>query len=400
MKKIILGLSILVIAVTTIFLACKKNSDSCKTCRVNPNFTLTNTEISGNAYQLKMYANRENSFFLQYKSEKDFSKLEAFLAELEVDRLLNNELNNSIVNSIIIFSNEKPTVEFKLKSQSVQGVLFYLINNAGQMRTLLINTEGGEPAIMKKFSLNTEILTTNDIVDISKQGFAAKAVSATAFINFGSLPKKNLQISNLQKELAVQKINLSNAKVTAQGPAHYCDVVTCESASQGYCTAQESQSTGEYWFCLFTSEEQLCPKRVTNTTSPEGMNTEVQDDSLYSFRDNYMASRVKGAVYINRYYQLSELMEIDSLDIPFCLSTLSVVENKILPIINSLKSNPTSSTILYNTQVKDDIVNYLLIAKNKYASQTAKDYIDQIISDVNFLANKSANDVNNYLSTP
>lgn len=269
------------------------------------------------------------------------------------------------------------------------------------MRTWLINTEGENAFINYQFSLNTEIMTTNDIVDISKLGFSTPVVSATAFINFSSLPKTNLKPSALQIQLASKNMVFHNAKSSSQnGPAHHCDIVTCQSDGQGYCTAQESQQTGEEWFCLFTSEDKMCPKRVSNELASTTINTDVQDDSLYNFRDNYLASRVKGAVYINRYYQLSDMMEVDSIDLSFSISTINIIENKILPIVNSLKANPTSTNILYSIQDRDDIVNYLLLAKDKFADPVAKGYIDQIINDVIFLANKSANDVNTYLSIP
>lgn len=279
----------------------------------------------------------------------------------------------------------------------IKGILFYFKNSDGNMYTKLFTLEGDEPINKTDFSLSTKFVSTNDVVDIAKKCFNSNVKSATALIDFPLLPKENVRVSDFQRKL----ISYSNPLFKTTRPDDKGEArcnITCKSDAKGYCVASESGTFGESWRCQSTE----CPKRATDYNPSSYLyDTETQNDSLYSFRDRYMANKAKGVKYINMYYSLSDSSDIiDSLDISFSIATLDIVENSILPIINELKSNPSSTSILYNNATRDNIVNYLLWAKNKFPSNSNKAKIDQIISDVNFLANKTNAEVDLYLSLP
>lgn len=267
------------------------------------------------------------------------------------------------------------------------------------MTTRFISFEYGGPIENKDLNLETQFLSTNDVVNIAKQAFNIEIKSATAFINFSKLPKKEQFVEGALQTKLNTFIN-TYSKITApsgrKSNTHYCDVVTCESTDQGYCVASESEMTGESWRCQPTE----CPKEEADSNNPSSINTNTQNDSLYNFRDNYLVNKTKGTFYINKYYELGTKLSKDSIDIAFSLATITIIENSILPIINQLKANPNSSTVLYNNTTRDNIVAYLLLAKNKFPRNTEKAEIDLIINDVNYLANKTALEIDTYLSTP
>lgn len=95
---------------------------------MNPNFSLTNTEFFGNSYDFKMYTSSNNDFYFQYKKETDFSKLGDFFAQMNIEKLLDIELGNASINSIVVFSNKIPSQKFKLEKESIKGVLLYVKN--------------------------------------------------------------------------------------------------------------------------------------------------------------------------------------------------------------------------------------------------------------------------------
>ncbi len=95
---------------------------------------------------------------------------------------------------------------------------------------------------------------------------------------------------------------------------------------------------------------------------------------------------------------MSKKLPLQELDLSFCTSSFDFVTSKIIPIANDLVSNPNSNSVLIKAADKVQIVDYLILVKNKYQDIESKNKIDKIIDYVILFEDKSNYFITNYLS--
>ncbi|RDI12137.1 hypothetical protein [Flavobacterium sp. AG291] len=96
------------------------------------------------------------------------------------------------------------------------------------------------------------------------------------------------------------------------------------------------------------------------------------------------------------YYSLN--IPKDNITLPFCYESVELIGDIILPMTQDLTANPNSGTILIDDAENLKIITYLNKTKNLYNDNSQKIKIDFIINEINFLTNKTNNEITNYLS--
>ncbi|WP_395044438.1 hypothetical protein [Flavobacterium sp.] len=114
------------------------------------------------------------------------------------------------------------------------------------------------------------------------------------------------------------------------------------------------------------------------------------DNKLISFRDNYLKKIAGGQNVIQYYYQLSENLPLDKIDLSFCKKTFDLIINKIIPLCSKLEENPNLETnILVDNATKTELINYLKEIKEIYNDSNSKSKIDLLIIEIDSMSNKS-----------
>ena len=184
--------------------------------------------------------------------------------------------------------------------------------------------------------------------------------------------------------------------LVANGTPHHCNTAICGSDAVGYCTAQESQSGGENWFCVpivFDDEDPWCEKaRLDANFNGEEIDMETQNTTLRSFRNNFLMNSSNGISYIQNYYYLSSKINTTA-DLVYSVQAMNVLINDILPIINKINTAPNGTQILISNTSAAKIVSLLLVIKGKLSDSYDLDLIDEIIVDVNHFKNRPINEV-------
>ncbi|MBL7712831.1 MAG: hypothetical protein JNL13_10215 [Chitinophagaceae bacterium] len=390
MKYAKIAISMLSAFLLFYILSCRKDNNTCKSCMVRNDYQIVPTKILGLNVDFKMYRDSAKNYNLLFKKETEVSNFSSILSALNTFESIKSELQNNHIAAIVLFSNQQVLKDLELNPSQIAGVMVYFKNSTKNMMTVRVfKLQDQNPIEYENLAARTLFLSTNDIHDLASKLFQTK--TSVALINYQLLPKGPVMKMDFQTKL--ERLNLSLSKTTVPNQPHQCSA-PC-SSGQGYCTASESQNGGEKWNCWST---QGCKKTDADIRGRGYMQDRNQNDSLYAFRDDYLYNTVKGQSYIHSYYALCESFSTDSMSFSFSIETLDIVESHVLPIIGYLKNHSNSQEILINGAAKTNLVNYMLKAKNKFTEEGARNRIDEIIEDINYLANKPTSEVHNFLN--
>lgn len=406
LKVIALSALAFVTIASTVFVSCQKTeetSSSCKSCDSNTNFEKKTISLINKNIELKVYGNAIDKSTFSYADYNIELIKNEFLSNFNIE--INEDLKNYRIASATLFSKNIITNNLKIESANINAILFYLIKG-NIYKTILLEKRNGVFLTNPDLLVTSEVISSNDINNIAQNVLLEKCVSTISFIGFSKLLKTDNRISTLQTKIN-SITELKNKTRTVNGPGHGNTAVSCNApcipGTESFCTAQESQSGGEHWFC-FPSVTGGCSADAMVVKIKEGginisnYNFDLFYNSLYSFRDQYLSDKVKGKVIIVDYYELSKSFPIQELDLPFCTSSFDFVTSKIIPITNDLVNNPNSNNILIKAVNKAQIIDYLILVKNKYQDSESKKKVDNIINYINLFEDKTNDYITNYLS--
>ena len=208
---------------------------------------------------------------------------------------------------------------------------------------------------------------------------------------------KDLNNNNPQK-LGLQNTLLKSSSVMAKSGS-YC-YSPCYPGSDAWCTATESQSGGERWFCL--ADPKPCLNDATESIAEQNESlTQYRISNtrefLHTFRDNYLSNENNGNRYVEIYYDFSKKIDYSKINTTFIKETFTLINN-MKPKLELLLNNKNSNSII----VIDDNTAYLLVTyltkySNMFSDQDSLDNIDFLINKINQFKNKSNGYITNNL---
>lgn len=408
LKLIALTVLAFVTIASTVFVSCQKQqeetSSNCKACDSNTNFEYKTISLLNKNIELKVYGNAVDNTSFSYADYNIESIKSELLSIFKIE--INEDFKNYRIASATLFSKNIITNNLKIESANFNAILFYLIKG-NIYKTVLFEKRNGVFLTNPDLLVTSEVISSNDINNISQNVLLDKCVSTISFIGFSKLLKTDNRMSTLQTKIN-SITELKNKTRTVNGPGGGNNgPITCNApcplSTHAYCTAQESQSGGEHWFCAADIVGDCMADAMVVKIKEVGgnltnYNFEFFYNSLYSFRDQYLSDKVKGKIIIADYYELSKKLPLQELDLSFCTSSFDFVTSKIIPIANDLVSNPNSNSVLIKAADKVQIVDYLILVKNKYQDIESKNKIDKIIDYVILFEDKSNYFITNYLS--
>ncbi|ALM49939.1 hypothetical protein AMR72_14120 [Flavobacterium psychrophilum] len=369
------------------FSSCESNNVyECETCeQVEPK--IINQQILGKSYKMKVY-DSENDYHFMYKNQDNFTNFQSIFNELNIS------INSANIVSVVFYtanSNYKTENNYDISQSDIQGILIYESRNDKIYSSVYIKTND---IFTKKsiFSdLTTRIVSATDINLISRLSLEETKLTSITFINFKLLPSKDLKYDELQTVIDTERINLGIQSTECGLP---CNFTTKDQR----CTAQERENGPESWFCF----GKPCPKEEIDEPildSPEPVDEQFEpvqkNRSLRTFRDNYLLGKIKGRNLVNLYYSLS--IPENNLTLVYCREAIEIIDNTVLPMTQDLMNNPNSQIILINNTDSVKIINFLNKTKKLYISNSQKEKIDFIISEVNTLTSKTNYQITKYL---
>ncbi len=91
--------------------------------------------------------------------------------------------------------------------------------------------------------------------------------------------------------------------------------------------------------------------------------SQVDSNSLYDFRDNYLQKSEKGEIYIASYYLLSEYGIKNNLVNKYPKEHLDLLRSSAL-IVNKLQNSSKSDEVLFKKEITDNIKSMLKVYRN------------------------------------
>jgi hypothetical protein len=401
MKKLILISSVVCFTVCSlIFVSCyKNNSKECKTCTESINYSKRTINIEGNNYIFKTYQDEAKSSSFSIASSNNSSRIFEDFIRLKLIPEEGDNLGEII--SVNFFTNQVLNNNEKVNIKSIDNLVLYY--KKGTITNVSIFFKNNEK--WNKYdsgNLETYRISSNDIVAINNKILPSPKSNCYSIIDFSKLSSNYSKNSTLQFWLNLPSKTTRKPDGGGGGGGSLCNP-PCHSSNDAACTAQESQSGGEHWFCVPTKGPDCAAKNSQNIlieSNPEFSNSSFSSTniSLYNFRDNYLGHTIKGQQLIDAYYYISSHLNYTNFTIAFCLNTFDLIVNEIIPPINILLSNPNSNSVPISPDSKIIIINYLNQVKTFTNDADSLTLLDMVANYVTLFEGKTCAFITNYLT--
>lgn len=367
------------------FFSC--NNDASDTCDCQSDeFKTINLKVGNDFHQFKQYSDPKLNFEFIYRSfslNKESS--EKLLSQFEINDI---DYENIVTLTFFIENGYNKMKEKQLlNNENVNGILIYIKDQKSEILTTFVYHKNKNYELVKDTKLKSIIVSSNDIYEISKSFINLKNVSSVSFIDFSRMPKNKSIITELQDVL--------KAKKGEKEMQSYCNF-PCQATPDGWCTASESQSGGEHWWCLGDPRACGVEELEYSILSKSGYNFNILEikDELYLFRDEYLLNKKGGQQTIEKYYTLSKNIDPKNITIEYSVETFELLET-IIPLLRDLRVNQNSFTkILIDQPTSDVLIAHLEKSKKLFNDKQSKKTIDDLKNIIKDFTNKP----NSYIS--
>jgi hypothetical protein len=405
MKKIaLLSISLLLIGLA-VFVSCKKDSNSCATCSEGKSIP-TEGSVFNHSFIFKQFYNDRDEYGYLYQTYTEKEKFEDIVNRLGISTLTKSGQDNAI---LIAYSNKAYDTTFNLDVKTIVGYLMYYFEN-DKLYTRVLKVKDGKLEEDGYYSTSTSGVGIGDIADIGHYIISNQTKTAIYICKKGqgkSFYKTNLPI--LQYKLKLKNFAKNNLKATGgkKCPSSYNG---CPSGQKGDCQTKDD-SGNKGWYCTGEGGDCLIANvgggieiaLAAGTLGVLNVDYNLVQDKLHQFEDNYLANSNTGITFIAKHYALSERLLL-STELNYSFNVIQLVyiattmHDDFLPVVNQLLTNPTSSSILYNTQQRDNMLAFFDFLRALYPDQASKDIIDSIKLDINTNCNKTVAEVHSFFS--
>lgn len=299
-----------------------------------------------------------------------------------VDVIDEQKNNGYEIMSIILFTKQNTSENKKLLVNGINGLLVYFKNN-NSILSKVYNIQDSNLLNIKELNSTPKRITSNAYYYCSKifGGYHQK-VAALVYINSDIVYPTNRKGDDFELILKkyIEKINTNIS--SKEKEAIKCSF-PCSSTPSSYCG-----ELGGNFSCNIVCRIPAAKGIIENS----GNTFLINVNDLYDFRDNFLNQKSKGQTYLQYYDEISYQL-VDNLTLSISLDGMNIAISHVIPAIDKLMNYPNSNTVLYDSNAKNDIVNFLNNIKTISNDINFINTIDQIILDVNNNVNKTVNEV-------
>lgn len=356
-------------------------NNKCETCETE-DYVLSKVELNQQVFEFKKYINSNSSQFL-FSTVNVKTDLHNFFTSKKLEAL---KIDLNEVVGMNIYSNNqniKGTENYQIEDKNILGITFYLKKNNEIILKLYKNVKN---KFVEQEISNTKIgsITSTQIIEISNLFFRTNIKSNFLFVdkNYNEISGlDNIVFGNKIKSLYKKNSIDYNSKVGGSGG--------CSSPCTGSGIECKLLNNGD-WGC---EKDRDCPEEDQEETLDDAARinynlVQIKDD-LYDFRDNYLNLNNGGQKIIDDYYYLGKTLNVNYHTLGKAVVTFDLLKHDIVPMINDLRNNPRSNSILINDVLKNKIINYLINIKPYFDDIDSINKIDNLINKTNFFANKT-----------
>lgn len=387
MKNIIFTICMLILSILT---GCNNTDNQlaeCQDCDI-ANHSQQKLKVGEHTYNVRKYhkGSIDNPNFLTLNSsKKNISDIISFIGD---DRFVNKDIRGLIV----LFNT--PGEIHTLEKEMIDAYIVYEQNNDA-FNVRIFKKQGNSFQENELTNLSSNFISTNDFHNISLAINNNKVYkNIFAAIIFKGLKNKKHSLSELQNKISgISPLGKSSS---------YCYHPCPYPGPHAWCTAKESQNSGEGWWCApdpticFTDENEKIgegEEEVSESISAyRAGNTRT---FLHTVRDDYFAIENNGQKYIDIYYHLSRNIDYSNLNITFVNETFILI-NTLKPKLESLYDDRTASGIIViDDETADLMKDYLNKYSYLFTDDLSQNYIQLLTEKINQFNNKS----NNYITS-
>lgn len=408
MKKIILLSTSLLVLALVAFYSCKKESNICSDCGEAP-FIPTKGDILNHSFTFNHYSSvDEGNFFQTHVSKSNFDDI---VSKMGIESFTKPNQSNSI---LIAYLYKSYDTAFDLDVKSIAGFLMYYFEN-DKLYTKVLKVVGDKIVEDYYYSTSTDRVGLRDIYEVGYFAISDKIKTAIFIGNKGegrSFVKTNLPI--LRYKLKLKSKIFAGNNLKAEGgkrcPSAYNG---CPSGQKGACQTKDNAGNSG-WYCTGNSGGDDClivnvggglgDALLSGALSVLSVDYSAVTNTLYQFEGNYLANSQKGLTFIVKHYDLSNRLlgenELNySFSVPQLVYIATTLSEDFVPVVNQLLTDPNSTSVLYNTSTRDELVGFFNFLKDLYPDQASKNTIDGIISDININCNKTVAEVHLFFNS-
>lgn len=390
MRKRFLIKSIVGILLFSIFfLSCEKNSnEECSTCQ-SENYEEVMITLNESSFESRKYPSNDFGSYYQVKL-KEKTKTYNFLNSL-AEQIQNIDVNK-ISGFIYVTSNISDS---DLNYAKLENLIIYE-NNVTNFNVRVFKNENNKFTEISSLSnLKTSMYSTNDIYNILNLVNESKKLNVYSFI-FPKFPDFKTYEVELSKVL---KKALNYDSRIADDPSKKCGTPCQLRTKDRICRGipQDLDGYNISYICDKECKTEEIENKLLNSSNNNYNYSSIKNE-LWLFRDLYLDRNIGGEKIIGDYYALSDSLRMENFDLDICIRTYDLISDDISPIIRELNTNPTSNNILYDSDFKQKITDYLLDVKELYNDIESKNKIDNIISKIDYFCNKSNSFITNNLN--
>jgi hypothetical protein len=381
---------ILAVSLFTFIYSCNEKEEACETC-IN-NFSDSKLNFYGSEFNFKKRSNANKNYTILYTSCENKEILNEFYADLLNFYKIKIDPINTV--SLTVISNQSYESNTNLKFNDINGLICYTKNNENSLVLKIYKFINGK---LQESSLSNSItnkISLTDEYDISYILFKNNFKTLISFIDFKNLPLENNNVTNLDKNLENEYKNIGNIRKPA-----VCDGCG-ETNTKGDCEPVYDEN-GNYTGYMECSPDYCSSDDVEKRLKEAHINNynfvQIKED-LHSFRDTFLKTHTGGNKIIKTYYKLSQKLPIQNMTLDQSIKTFNLIVSDVIPLVNQLKTNPSSGQILIDNDTNSKLIQYLYEIKQIYPDIDSKNRIQNLINKLNHFTNKSNSFITNNLN--
>jgi hypothetical protein len=253
----------------------------------------------------------------------------------------------------IIYVNKFYKNDEELLANHVSGLLIYYVDDKDNLGTLSFEKKNSKIQNISDLSVKIKNIAFDDIYSISQFFSKNQKTSAIVTLNKSIYSEKSWNSKRFDK--VINKFKKKSSNPNNELLANDCDSpcsFPCDDnpISGNRCVIQEKPGGGnERYICSC-----FCAVEAVNELTPT---KDLDESDLYSFRDYFLNNPQKGQTYIQHYYEFSEHFS-GNISISEAINIATLGES-IIPKLKYFYNNQQNNLILYDNNLRDDLINVI-----------------------------------------
>jgi hypothetical protein len=388
MKKLILSVTMLAIATSTIFVACKTDTTKkCDTCTIKESDAKVNTKIGSNNLNLEVWkSNDDANYQYAYARLNDKNGINNILHDA-----VNLNLNpNDEIASIVLYVDKhlNSSNDVSVNEENVIGYGLYFIKEKKLRYSFFKKSANKEFNLVPELNCEAKYVETGNMYNIYLLFLAGQHVTAINITNADVLFSPTLSVSHTLgyniDYLIRQDLKLSKLFKTTLAPSQ------CPMPCSG--KDKTCQETLHGKSCDKTSDKERSTEQatylITRGTPTSHVDSAYNIPLQYMFRDSFLVNSIIGQKYIDYYYDFSPNVYLTA-DILLHTPPYLLMLNKK---INHLLANH-SNVVFFDNSFKAQTLQLIQYYKNAAPNSRELNNLSDIENDVHLYSGKTVGEI-------